>query len=67
MNLSELAKAVSEKEGGKKQLNIGEIREVLRCLGDVLYENDNATKIAKKLYYTAKVRAEKKLKKEKKS
>jgi len=36
MNLNELAKKVAAIEGGKKNLNIGEIKQVIRCLGLVL-------------------------------
>jgi hypothetical protein len=36
MNLNELAVAVSRIEGGRKNLDIAEIKEVLSCLGFVL-------------------------------
>ncbi len=36
MNLNELAKKISVVEGGKHNLNIGEIKQVVRCLGLVL-------------------------------
>lgn len=36
MNLNELAKEISSLEGGKRNLSIGDIKEVLRCLGDIV-------------------------------
>ena len=37
-NLNELAAAISAREGKTKNQNIGELKEMLRCLGDVLRE-----------------------------
>ncbi|MCX6131629.1 MAG: hypothetical protein NTX25_21530 [Proteobacteria bacterium] len=36
MNLNELAKAICALEGKKVELNIGQVKEVLLCLGKVL-------------------------------
>jgi hypothetical protein len=35
-NLNQLAAAVCAREGKKNNLNVGEVKEVLRCLGDAL-------------------------------
>ncbi len=37
MNLNELAKEVSALEGGKKNLSIAQIKEVIRCIGVIFY------------------------------
>lgn len=39
MNMTLIAQEVAKREGGKKQLSIAQIREVLRCLGDMIAEN----------------------------
>lgn len=36
MNLNELAQEISKLEGKKVQVNIAQIKEVLKCLGAVL-------------------------------
>lgn len=44
MNLNELAKEISRLEGGKKELSIAQIKEVIKCMGVVLcrfYQADN--------------------------
>jgi hypothetical protein len=38
MNLNEVAKEVSKLEGGKVNLQISQIKEVLHCLGHVLMQ-----------------------------
>lgn len=38
MNLNELAKEISKLEGGKINLPIAQIKEVLKCLGAILAE-----------------------------
>jgi len=38
MNLNALAKAVTLAEGKKIPMNIGQIKECLRCLGQILSE-----------------------------
>lgn len=40
MNLNTLAKEVAYREGMKLELSIAQIKEVMRCLGDVLSEMD---------------------------
>lgn len=35
MNLNELASAISRKEGKAKQVNIAQIKEVIKCLGEI--------------------------------
>jgi hypothetical protein len=44
MNLNELAQHVSLAEGGKKNLSIAEIKEVISCLGVVLASVDESVK-----------------------
>ena len=40
MNLNQLAKAITELEGGKVNLPIAQVKEVLHCLGAVLVDLD---------------------------
>lgn len=40
MNLNELAKEISILEGGKQNLSIAQIKEVIRCLSMVQYRHD---------------------------
>lgn len=40
MNLNKLAIEVCKREGLKQQVNIAQVKEVLRCLGEVLIEMD---------------------------
>lgn len=42
MNLNELALRISKIEGKKKEVNIAQIKEVLKCLGEVLAPLDAA-------------------------
>ena len=44
MNMNELAKEIAEREGLKKSLPIGQIKEVLRCLVQLLAEDFSALK-----------------------
>lgn len=63
MNLNELAKKVTEKESGNVRLSIAQVKEVLRCFGDVAYEQDDDLaflELCSKLYAAAKKRAAKK-------
>ena len=49
MNLNEFAKTISLKEGKKIQVNIAQIKEIMKCIFQVLstYENEE---IIKSLY-----------------
>jgi len=38
MNLNQLAKRISEKEGKKVQVNIAQIKEILKCLIEIAAE-----------------------------
>lgn len=38
MNLNELAKEVSKREGGKQNLSIAQIKEVIRHIKDIIRE-----------------------------
>lgn len=38
MNLNQLAKKISEKEGKKVQVNIAQIKEILKCLIEIAAE-----------------------------
>lgn len=40
MNLNELAKEISLLEGGKQNLSIAQIKEVIRCLSVIQYKHD---------------------------
>lgn len=42
MNLNDLAEEISALEGGKKNLTIAQIKEVIACLGKVAYESLDA-------------------------
>lgn len=44
MNMNDLAKEIAEREGLKKSLPIGQIKEVLRCLVQLLAEDFSALK-----------------------
>lgn len=39
-NMNDLAKRITLREGKKKVLNIGDVREVLSCVADEIWEND---------------------------
>lgn len=39
MNLNELAKIVTKKEGGKKEISIAQVKEVIKHVSVVMYEN----------------------------
>lgn len=40
MNLNELAKEIAKREKGKKEVNIAQIKEIIRILGDILHEKE---------------------------
>jgi len=42
MNLNELAVRITKKEGLKKQLSVGQVKEVIGCLGTELRIMDSA-------------------------
>jgi hypothetical protein len=61
MNLNQLAKEITKIEGGRVNLSIAQVKEVMRCLGDVAYKigDDMAfLEICSKLYLGARKRAE---------
>jgi hypothetical protein len=61
MNLNQLAKEITKIEGGRVNLSIAQVKEVLRCFGDVAYKigDDMAfLEICSKLYLGAKKRAD---------
>lgn len=41
MDINKLATRVTKREGGKKQLSIAQVKEVLRCLNDQLCLDTN--------------------------
>lgn len=41
-NMRELCSAIAEREGGKSQVSVGNIREIFRCLADLMIESDKA-------------------------
>lgn len=63
MNLNQLAKEVTKLEGGKINLSVAQVKEVLRCFGDVAYQagDDLAfLELCSKLYVRAQKRAKEK-------
>lgn len=44
MNLNELAKEITEHEGLKKEVNIAQTKEILRCLVEILASDFRALK-----------------------
>lgn len=57
MNLNKLAKEITLREGGKKSLTIAQVKEVLRHLGDIFYEDSlGGLDIASRLYRAAEKR-----------
>lgn len=60
MNLNELAKEISKLEGGKKELSIAQIKEVIKCLSIVLYLKDDDAGLAVRLWKNGKKWAGKK-------
>lgn len=57
MNMALISQEIAKREGGKKQLSIAQIKEVLRCLGDMAAENKE---VLEALYLYACRRARKK-------
>lgn len=51
MNLNELAVEISRREGKKIQVNIAQIKEIVRCLHDILVEESEARQKAVKRVY----------------
>lgn len=39
-NMTELCSEIARREGGKSQVSIGNIREIFRCLADLMIETD---------------------------
>lgn len=39
MNIDKLAQRVTKREGGAKEMNVAEVKEVLRCLNDQIHED----------------------------
>ncbi len=39
MNIRELTSIIAKKEGGKREVHISDIREIIRILGDEIGEN----------------------------
>ena len=61
MNLNQIAKEITLLEGGKINLSIAQVKEVMRCLGDVAFKSGDDMaflEICSKLYLGARKRAE---------
>lgn len=61
MNLNEIAKGIALREGGKVNLSIAQIKEVLSRLGEVLYwetERGDEFKFVARIVELARKRAE---------
>jgi hypothetical protein len=39
-NMRELCSEIARREGGKSQVSIGNVREIFRCLADLMIETD---------------------------
>lgn len=70
MNLNELAKEVAKLEGGKKNLSIAQIKEVIKCLSILIYEDcvplfhgNKKSEIVNRLYANGKRHSQPKVKK----
>lgn len=48
MNMNELAREVTLREGKKKSLSIAQVKEVLKCLKQVIYLEKGAEEAARK-------------------
>lgn len=71
MNLNELAKEIAKLEGGKKNLSIAQIKEVVRCLSLIqfqhdVYQVDIATFSKKSLFWKIMLNGAKQVKRKKK-
>jgi hypothetical protein len=55
MNLNQLAKLVTLAEGKKKSLSVAQVKEVLRCLADVLHNNGAEAFLCLDKYLTRRV------------
>lgn len=58
MNMALISQEIAKREGGKKQISIAQIKEVLRCLGDMIAENEEVLQ-ALKVYGARKARKKK--------
>ena len=63
MNIKQLASEIAKREGKKSQARIGEIREILSLISDLLYEElsspDSPSGFTECLYLNGKRRARK--------
>jgi hypothetical protein len=66
MNLRQLAQEIAKREGGKSQVKIGDIREVIKILADIIYEDATNNEYQKSLAFKLFVSAEKRAKRGKK-
>ncbi len=41
MNITQLAEKITKMEGKKKPVSIAQVKEVLRCLADAYWEDEN--------------------------
>jgi hypothetical protein len=58
MNMALISQEIAKREGGKKQVSIAQIKEILRCLGDMIAENDEVSQ-ALKIYAARRARKKK--------
>ena len=59
MNIRELCSEIAEKEGGKREVCIGDIREIVRIIGDMIADDKTVLEL---LYAYACQRAKRKKK-----
>jgi hypothetical protein len=59
MTFKELAREICKREGKKQGVNIAQVSEILRCLGDILLEKPGGVKAVTVLMFDAIPRNEK--------
>jgi ferredoxin-thioredoxin reductase catalytic subunit len=64
MTIKELIKHIAAKEAGKSNVKVGDIREIVGIISDLMYQNheENQYEICTCLYKNGKRRAERKYK-----
>ena len=58
MNMVLISQEIARREGVKKQVSIAQIKEILRCLGDMVAENEEVLQ-AIKVYAARRARKKK--------
>jgi hypothetical protein len=58
MNMALISQEIAKREGCKTQVSIAQIKEILRCLGDMIAENDEVSQ-ALRVYAARRARKKK--------